>query len=57
MTIAERIAETAHANAVEACKAYGIQLPEARKMMMFVPQYHHTYMAEYKRMLSEAIGE
>lgn len=54
-TAAEQIAKKSHAAAVEACKAYGIKLPDEIKLRMFVPQYRHTYMMEYKRLLSEVI--
>jgi len=56
MTPAEHIAALAHSAAAAACAAYGIDVPTNRRMAMFVPQYNHSYILEYNRLLSELIS-
>jgi hypothetical protein len=52
---ASEIAVIAHKHAEMACAAYKIELPESKKMRMFVPQYNHTYTSEFNRMMNELI--
>ena len=55
-TPAENIAALAHSAAAAACAAYGIEIPINRRLAMFVPQYKHSYMLEYNRLLSDLIS-
>ena len=53
---AAEVAIIAHNHAEMACMAYGVTLPDNKKLRMFVPQYNLTYTSEFNRLMSELIA-